>query len=131
MDCLAERFTRIEGSSAYFERGVVVYSNRAKTELLGVPSELIDVNGAVSEPVARAMAEGIRDRAGVDFGISITGIAGPDGGSAEKPVGTVFVGLASAGESVVKRYNFPGNRSRVRFSSSQAALTMLRFKLLE
>jgi len=128
---LAERFTHVAGSSAYFERGIVVYSNRAKTELLGVPPELIDANGAVSENVAKAMAEGIRDRAGVDFGISITGIAGPDGGSAEKPVGTVFVGLADAGESTVKRYNFPGNRSRIRFSSSQAALNLLRLKLLE
>jgi len=128
---LAQRFTEISGSSTYFERGVVVYSNRAKTELLGVPGELIEANGAVSEPVARAMAEGIRTRTGVDYGISITGVAGPEGGSAEKPVGTVFVGLADSKETAVKQYSFPGNRSRVRFSSSQAALNLLRLKLLE
>jgi len=128
---LAQRFTEVPGSSVYFDRGIVVYSNRAKTELLDVPPDLIEAHGAVSEQVARAMAEGIRDRAIVDFGISITGIAGPDGGSAEKPVGTVFVGLTDSKESTVKQYNFPGNRSRVRFSTTQAALNLLRLKLLE
>ena len=127
---LAQRLTDVAGSSAYFERGVVVYSNQAKTELLGVSGEMITANGAVSEPVAAAMAEGIRKLAKVDFGISITGIAGPEGGSPEKPVGTVFIGLAEQQKTNVKRYSFPGERQRVRFMSSQAALNLLRLRLL-
>lgn len=128
---LAQRLTDIAGSSAYFERGVVTYSNRAKMELLAVPEELLQKHGAVSEPVAMAMAQNLRERVGVDFALSITGIAGPDGGSEEKPVGTVFVGFASDNGCVVKKYIFPGTRDRIRFASTQAALNMLRLKLLE
>jgi nicotinamide-nucleotide amidase len=129
---LGSRITDVPGSSTYFERGVVAYSNRAKVELLSVPEETIRRSGAVSEPVARAMAEGIRRLARVDVGIAITGIAGPDGGTAEKPVGTVFVGLAVEGnETVVERFSFPGGRNRIKFFSSQAALNMLRLRMLK
>lgn len=128
----AHRFTEVPGSSQYFERGVVVYSNQAKIELLGVPAEIIAQHGAVSEPTASAMAEGIRRTGRTDFGIGITGIAGPDGGTAEKPVGTVFVALAQDGRATqLERYSFPGERSRVKFMSSQAALNLLRLRLLE
>ena len=129
---LAERITQIAGSSAYFERGVVTYSNESKTELLGVPSELIANYGAVSEQIAKEMAEGILRKSSADFGISVTGIAGPDGGSPEKPVGTVFIGMAEKnGETTVKTFSFPGNRDRVRVFSSQAALNLLRLRLLD
>jgi PncC family amidohydrolase len=127
---LAERITNVSGSSNYFEYGLVPYANEAKIKLLNVPAELMDAHGAVSEPVARAMAEGIRKIANADYGLSITGIAGPDGGSAEKPVGTVFIGLADAEQTVVKEYHFLGTRQRIRFSSTQAALNLLRMKLL-
>lgn len=126
----AHRITEVAGSSEYFERGFVVYSNRSKTELLGVPPEMIEQHGAVSEAVARAMAEGARTAAHADLGIGITGIAGPEGGSIEKPIGTVFVALAQEGrETQVERYNFPGERTRVKFMSSQAALNLLRWRL--
>jgi nicotinamide-nucleotide amidase len=108
----------------------VVYSNQAKIELLHVPAELISEHGAVSEPVARAMADGLRKEAKVDFGISITGIAGPDGGTPEKPVGTVFIGLSGPDKTQVEKFSFPGARDRVKFMSSQAALNLLRLKLL-
>ncbi len=127
---LGHRITEVPGSSSYFERGVIVYSNQAKIDLLSVPEELIAENGAVSEPVAKAMAEAIRKMAKTDYGISITGIAGPDGGSAEKPVGVVFVALSDAEKTVAERFHFPGNRERIKFMSSQAALNILRLKLL-
>jgi PncC family amidohydrolase len=91
---------------------------------------LIAENGAVSDPVARSMAEGVRKLAKVDFGVSITGIAGPDGGTPEKPVGLVFIGIADATNTSVDRFHFPGNRERIKFMSSQAALNILRLKLL-
>jgi nicotinamide-nucleotide amidase len=94
--------------------------------LLGVPEALIAGHGAVSEPVARAMAEGIRGRAGADLGLGITGIAGPDGGTPEKPVGTVAVALASAGGTTSRSYRFFGDRELVKFQASQAALDMVR-----
>jgi competence/damage-inducible protein CinA-like protein len=127
---LGNRITDVPGSSAYFERGVIVYSNHSKTELLNVPEQLIAEHGAVSEPVAKAMAEEIRNMARVDYGISITGIAGPDGGSAEKPVGVVYVGISDSETTIVERFHFPGNRERIKFMASQAALNMLRLKLL-
>jgi competence/damage-inducible protein CinA-like protein len=127
---LASRITDVPGSSTYFERGVVVYSNLAKTQLLGVPAEIIEAHGAVSEPVANAMADSIRKIANVDFGISITGIAGPDGGTPEKPVGTVFIGLSDSNQTQVEKFSFPGNRDRIKFMSTQAALNLLRLKLL-
>ncbi len=127
---VAERLTSVSGSSRYFMGGAVVYSNALKTELAGVPQDLIEVYGAVSEQVARALAEGIRHRCGTTHGLGITGVAGPTGGTAEKPVGLVFHALASErGTEVVKR-NFPGDRARIRWFASQQALDMVRRKLM-
>jgi nicotinamide-nucleotide amidase len=128
---IASRLTDVPGSSRYVERGVVSYSNAAKTELLGVPSDLIDAHGAVSEPVAMAMADGIRTRSRVDIGVGVTGIAGPGGGTAEKPVGTVCIAAASAGGTRVRTFRFVGGREMVKFQASQAALDMVRRMLLE
>ena len=126
---LLSRLTDVPGSSDYVERGVVCYSNKAKTELLGVAPELIDAHGAVSEPVARAMAEGIRDRAHVGVGIGITGIAGPGGGTAEKPVGTVSIAVVTDEASSVRTFQFLGGREMVKFQAAQSALNMLRLQL--
>ncbi len=128
---LASRLTDVPGSSDYVERGVVCYSNRSKTELLGVPDELIREHGAVSEPVGLAMARGIRERAGTDLGVGITGIAGPSGGTPAKPVGTVVVAVAWAGGERVRTLWFPGDREHVKFFSSQAALDMVRRHLIK
>lgn len=127
---LAQRITEVPGSSKYFIEGVVTYANEAKTRALGVEPILLLEHGAVSGPVAEAMAEGIRNRAGTDFGISITGVAGPGGGSEEKPVGTVFIALASEAGTEHRRFKLPGDRNLVRWRASQAALEMLRRKLL-
>jgi nicotinamide-nucleotide amidase len=127
---LASRLTDVPGSSDYVERGVVCYSNRAKTELLGVPEETIREHGAVSEPVGGAMARGVRERSGTDFGVAISGIAGPAGGSAQKPVGTVVVALAWDGGQRVRTMWFPGDREHVKVFASQAALEMVRRHLL-
>jgi len=127
---LASRLTDVAGSSDYVERGVVCYSNRAKADLLGVPEATLGEHGAVSEPVAVAMARGIRERAGTDLGVGITGIAGPGGGSAAKPVGTVVLALAWADGERVQTSWFPGERDQVKFFSSQAALDMVRRRLL-
>ena len=105
---LAHRMTNIPGSSEYFERGVVVYSNQAKTELLQVPGELIAELGAVSAPVAEKMAEGVRHLSRATLGLAITGIAGPGGGSADKPVGTVFIALSGPDGTASRRYQFWG-----------------------
>lgn len=127
---VAERLTSVSGSSRYFIGGAVVYSNELKTQFADVPQDLIDVYGAVSEQVARALAEGIRERCGASLGLGITGVAGPTGGTAEKPVGLVYHALASErGTEVVKR-NFPGDRARVRWFASQQALDMVRRKLM-
>jgi competence/damage-inducible protein CinA-like protein len=127
---LAERITNIAGSSEYFDCGIVTYSNEAKMKLLNVPADLIQSFGAVSDPVAKSMAEGVRKLAKTNYGLSITGIAGPDGGTAEKPVGLVFIGLSDEKETYAKEYRFIGSRARIRFSSTQAALNLLRLKLL-
>ncbi|MDE3156708.1 MAG: competence/damage-inducible protein A [Acidobacteriota bacterium] len=127
---MASRLTDVAGSSDYVERGVVCYSNRAKTELLGVPGTLIDEHGAVSEPVAQAMARGIRDRAGVDIGVGITGIAGPGGGTEAKPVGTVAVAAVLREREMVKTFRFIGAREQVKYQAAQAGLDMVR-RLLE
>jgi nicotinamide-nucleotide amidase len=128
---LASRLTDVPGSSEYVERGVVCYSNRSKTELAGVPAALIAEHGAVSEPVAEAMAIGIRDRAGANVGVGITGIAGPGGGTPDKPVGTVAIAVA-VGEAVrVRTFQFLGPRDMVKFQSAQAAMNMLRLLLLK
>lgn len=127
---VAHRLTNVPGSSRYVERGVVVYSNEAKTDLLGVPAELIRAHGAVSAPVAEAMARGACRIGGTACGVAVTGIAGPDGGSAEKPVGTVFVAVASPAGVEVRRFRFTGGREAVKWQSAQAALDMLRRALL-
>jgi nicotinamide-nucleotide amidase len=128
---LASRLTDVPGSSDYVERGVVCYSNRSKTELAGVPTALIAEHGAVSEPVARAMAEGIRSRAGTNVGIGITGIAGPGGGTPEKPVGTVSVAVIVDDETRVRTFQFIGGRDMVKFQAAQAALNMTRLAVMK
>jgi nicotinamide-nucleotide amidase len=125
------QLTDIAGSSAYVERTVVAYSNEAKVELLGVPASLIDAHGAVSEPVAKAMAEGARDRSHVEVGVGITGIAGPGGGSPEKPVGMVCIAVATPTETRVRTLRFPGGRDMVRTLSANSALDMVRRMLIE
>src|SRR5881628_663296 len=123
---LGHRLTSVPGSSAYFERGVLVYSNRAKEELLGVPESILRVQGAVSAPCAEAMVRGVCERAGTPCGLAITGIAGPEGGTAAKPVGTVFVALAVPGGVSSRRFRFAGDRASVKWQSTQAAFDMLR-----
>jgi nicotinamide-nucleotide amidase len=127
---IGSRITNIAGSSEYFERGVVVYSNASKTELLGVPQDLIERHGAVSREVGAAMAQGIRTAARTDIGLSVTGIAGPGGGTEEKPVGLVYVALASSGGVKVDEHRFSGNRDQVRVKASQTALDMVRRHLI-
>ena len=127
---LSHRLTDVPGSSAYFMEGIVAYGNRAKSRRLGVLSALIGANGAVSAPVAEAMARGIRARAGTDYGLAVTGLAGPGGGSAEKPVGLVFTALAWNGGAFVERNLFRGTRETVKSQSAQKALDMLRRRLL-
>jgi len=121
--------TDVPGSSDYFDRGLVTYSYDAKLQHLGVARETLDDHGAVSEPVAREMARGVRDVAGTTWGVATTGIAGPSGGTDEKPVGTVFVGVAYAGEwgtqssdSTVSRYEFDGDRLAVKERIARRAL---------
>lgn len=128
---LASKITDVAGSSEYFIEGVVSYANEAKVDLLGVPAELIETHGAVSEEVARAMAVGIRRRAATDIGIGITGIAGPGGGSEAKPVGLVFVGMATEAGCDVRRFQLPGDRMMIRHLSAQAALDMIRRMLIK
>ncbi|HSE93486.1 MAG TPA: nicotinamide-nucleotide amidohydrolase family protein [Methylomirabilota bacterium] len=127
---VGHRITSVPGSSAYFERGVMVYSNRAKEEMLGVSPEILRTHGAVSAPCAEAMARGICTASGAACGVSVTGIAGPDGGSPAKPVGTVFVGVAVAGEVSARRFGFSGDRASIKWQSAQAALDLLRRALL-
>ena len=128
---VAERLTRVAGSSNFFLGGVVCYSNELKTRFVGVPSEMIAAEGAVSKPVAQALAEGVRRRTGASIGIGITGIAGPSGGTPEKPVGLVFIALADERSTEVRSFQFPGDRERVRTWSSVAALEMVRRRVRE
>lgn len=129
---VAERLTRVPGSSDVFLGGAVTYTNELKTALLGVPEALLREHGAVSEPVARAMAAGVRERLGADYGIGVTGIAGPGGGTEEKPVGTVHLAVAGPGDAVShRRVRFPGDRQRVRRQTAQLALELLRRRLLD
>jgi nicotinamide-nucleotide amidase len=127
---LAQRLTDIPGSSKYFVEGVVTYANDAKTRTLGVEPMLLLEYGAVSAEVAEAMAEGIRERAGTDFGLAITGIAGPGGGTEEKPVGTVFIAISSEAGTEHRKLKLPGDRHLIRWRSSQAALELLRRRLI-
>jgi nicotinamide-nucleotide amidase len=128
---LAKMLTDIPGSSSYFRQGYVTYSNESKTDLLLVPAELIAAHGAVSEAVAQAMARGAQEQSGAPYALAITGIAGPDGGTPQKPVGTVCIALANGTQPVsVRTFRFPGDREMVRDRSAKMALTMLRFALL-
>ena len=127
---LAERITSLSGSSRYFLGGAVVYSNELKTQFANVPKALINQHGAVSREVAASMAEGIRKRCLASYGVGITGVAGPTGGTEQKPVGLVYIALAGEeGTQVVER-NFPGNRKRIRQFAVQQALEMIRRALL-
>lgn len=122
---IAKALTDVAGSSQWFEGGVVAYSNAAKTSLLGVPAGLIAAHGAVSEPVVRAMAEGARARLGVALAVAVSGIAGPDGGTAGKPVGTIWFAWASAGQTTAARELFAGDREAVRRQCVALALRRL------
>jgi nicotinamide-nucleotide amidase len=123
---VGHRLTSVDGASSYFERGVVVYSNDAKIELLGVPEPVLRTHGAVSAETAQAMARGVCAIAGTPCGISITGIAGPGGGTPAKPVGTVHIGIAVHGRVTSRRFRFSGDRASVKWQSSSMALDMLR-----
>jgi nicotinamide-nucleotide amidase len=127
---IARQLTDVPGSSAYFERGVVAYSNRAKTELLGVPSALIEKHGAVSEEVAVAMAQGLLKRSPVQLAVSVTGIAGPTGGTEEKPVGLTFIAAADARSTTAQKHIFSGDRDANRRRAAAAALKLI-FDCLE
>lgn len=118
--------TAISGSSAVYKGGIISYTNEIKEELLGVPAEMLEKYGAVSEPVARAMAEGARVRLQTDIAISVTGLAGPGGDEYGNPVGTVFIGYASKNQTFANEFHFPGDREEVR---QQAILTALRIVL--
>ncbi len=126
---IARRLTEIPGSSAYFMEGAVTYSNEAKIRTLNVSAEILEKYGAVSAECAEAMAKGMRQRAGTDHAISVTGIAGPDGGSEEKPVGTVFIGYAGPRDVKFVKIVLPGDRYLIRWRASQAALDYLRRQL--
>lgn len=123
---VAGELTAIAGSSAVVERGFVTYSNQAKAEMLGVPMALIQTHGAVSEPVARAMAEGALNASRADLAVAVTGIAGPDGGSADKPVGLVhFAAAGHGGATLARVHTFPGDRDAVRAQSVATAIALL------
>ena len=119
---IASALTEVPGSSAVFRYGVVTYANEAKTRLLGVPPEVFIADGAVSESCARAMLTGLRELAQAELCCAVTGIAGPGGGSAEKPVGTVWVGLGALERSWLKRHHFDGDRAQVRTQARQVVL---------
>ena len=127
---LSKRLTDVPGSSRYLDRGFVTYADAAKVELLGVSAADLAAHGAVSAPVAEQMARGARQRAGVDLGLAITGVAGPEGGSEEKPVGTVFVALSSSEGESVRRFQFTGTRATIRERAVQVALDLTRRRLL-
>ncbi|KPK99419.1 MAG: hypothetical protein AMJ91_07880 [candidate division Zixibacteria bacterium SM23_73_3] len=128
---IGARFTNISGSSRYFERGVVTYSNEAKTEFLNVPTEIIEKYGAVSEEVAILMAEGVRRLAKTDYGLSVTGIAGPTGGTPQKPVGLVFIGFAHENDSFAQKFLLGEDRKINRERATQAALNLVRLFLIK
>ncbi len=119
---ICHRITSVSGSSDYFERGVIVYSNESKIEMLGVPPEIIKAHGAVSAETAASMARGIRSVSRTDLGLAVTGIAGPTGGTADKPVGTVFIALADADGVEAERFQFSGTREQVKILAAQTAL---------
>lgn len=122
---VARQITSQSGSSSYFLGGVVSYANDVKHRVLGVPTAVLENPGAVSEPCARAMAEGARTLIGAGIAVSTTGIAGPDGGTARKPVGLVYIGLATASATIVEAHVFPGDRAAVIDAATQRALELL------
>jgi nicotinamide-nucleotide amidase len=122
---IANTLTNISGSSVYFDRGIVSYSNNAKNELLNVSEKLLEEYGAVSEPIAKEMAENIRKISKVDIGISTTGIAGPTGGTKKKPIGLVYIGLSTKKYTIVKKFLFKGNRIDNKISTCNSALKMI------
>jgi PncC family amidohydrolase len=122
---LASLLTDIPGSSDYFDRGVITYSNQSKTELLQVPTHTLQTHGAVSEETAKAMATGIRTKAHTDYGIATTGIAGPSGGTPTKPVGLVYIAVATPQTTVVRHFNFTGDRLQNKDSACMEALILL------
>lgn len=128
---VAQRLGRVPGVSEWFRGGVVAYTNDAKMGLLGVPAELLATHGAVSAPVAEAMAVGVRQRLGADYGVSTTGIAGPGGGTAETPVGTVFVGLSWDGGATTTSWSWGGTRTEIQSRTAKLALNALRLYLLK
>jgi nicotinamide-nucleotide amidase len=127
---IGARLTAVPGSSVYYWGGVVAYADAVKAALLGVDEAVLRQEGAVSEPVAAQMADGVRQRLGADYGVSVTGIAGPGGGSAEKPVGLVYVGVADAAGVQVERFVYPGDRESIREATSRAALALLYRRLV-
>lgn len=127
---MGKMLTDVPGSSDYYQGGVVCYSNDLKVDLVGVDRTALERFGAVSEEVARQMAFGIRQSTGADFGLSVTGIAGPDGGTREKPVGLVFIGLSDDEDVQVRQERFPGSRETIRMRASRHALDWLRRRLL-
>ncbi len=122
---VAHLVTEVPGSSAYLVGGVVAYSNAVKERELGVPAEVLAAHGAVSAQVAVAMAEGVRERLATDLGVGVTGVAGPDGGTEAKPVGLVYVAVSGAGDPVVRRFLWPGDRAENKRDSARVALEML------
>ncbi len=122
---IAKALTDLAGSSDWFERGFVTYSNEAKSEMLAVPASLIEDYGAVSEAVATAMASGALRHSRADFSVAVTGVAGPGGGSDDKPVGTVWIAVASSEQMIAKRYQFEGDRQAVRGATMQTAIELL------
>ena len=128
---VSQRLTEVAGSSKYFIESVIAYANEAKIKNLAIPPELIEKHGAVSAEVAEAMAKGMRERAETDYAVSITGIAGPDGGTEEKPVGTIFIGYADKSRIKSLKIVLPGDRFLIRWRASQAALDYLRRKILQ
>jgi len=122
---IAHRITNVAGSSAYYQGGVVTYSNQAKCDLLGVKKDAILSEGAVSETVARQMAKGARGRFSADWGVGVTGIAGPGGGTPEKPVGLVYISLAGKNGTSVQRCMFNGSREEIKAQTAETALKMI------
>jgi nicotinamide-nucleotide amidase len=126
---IGDRITNVPGASEVFKGGVITYSNRSKQEILGVASDLLKKYGAVSEKVAMKMSYSVMKKFNSDYGLSVTGIAGPDGGSIEKPVGTVFISLSNQETTKVEKFMFGKDREKNKIKTSQAALNMLRICL--
>ncbi|MFH1458343.1 MAG: CinA family protein [Candidatus Omnitrophota bacterium] len=123
---LSSFLTHSSGSSRYFQLGVVAYSNNMKSTLLQVPPKMIEQKGAVSELIARRMAKSVRELAGTDFAIAITGIAGPTGGTPQKPIGTVFIAVSAKNKTICEEFHFTGNRTTIRNKSALKALELLK-----